>query len=49
LWPRAGGTSFDFKIRPRYGLNALTASSILYDYYNPEEHVTVRPTRFVVE
>jgi hypothetical protein len=48
LWPRGGGTSFRFKFRPRYGLNALTAPSQLYDYYNPEARTVVPPTRFVV-
>jgi hypothetical protein len=47
LWPRAGGTAFEFKFRPRFGINALTAPSLLYDYYNPEAHTTVAPVRFV--
>ena len=49
LWPRAGGTKFDFKFRPRFGLNAQTAASIAYDYYNPEARAIVAPTRFVVK
>ncbi len=49
LWPRAGGTKFDFKFRPRFGLNAQTAASIVYDYYNPEARAIVAPTRFVVQ
>ena len=49
LWPRAGGTKFDFKFRPRFGLNAQTAASIVYDYYNPEARAIVAPTRFVVK
>src|ERR1700675_3691247 len=36
LWPRAGGTKFDFTFRPRFGLRAQTAASLVYDYYNPE-------------
>jgi hypothetical protein len=48
LWPRAGGTDFTFKFRPRYGLRALTAPSVLYDYYNPEARTTLAPVRFVV-
>ncbi|HKC62434.1 MAG TPA: hypothetical protein VKB86_02295, partial [Pyrinomonadaceae bacterium] len=48
LWPRAEGTKFEFKFRPRFGLTAQTAPSILYDYYNPEARVTVAPTKFVV-
>jgi hypothetical protein len=48
LWPQGGGTRFQFKFRPRYGLNALTAPSQLYDYYNPEARTVVPPTRFVI-
>jgi hypothetical protein len=48
LWPQGGTTRFRFKFRPRYGLNALTAPSQLYDYYNPEARTVVPPTRFVV-
>lgn len=49
LWPRAGGTKFDFKFQPRFGMNAQTAASIIYDYYNPEARAIVAPTRFVVK
>ncbi|HEX8845621.1 MAG TPA: MG2 domain-containing protein [Pyrinomonadaceae bacterium] len=49
LWPQAGGTKFDFKFRPRYGLAAQTAPSVLYDYYNPEARVTLAPTKFMVK
>jgi hypothetical protein len=49
LWPRAGGTKFDFKFRPRFGLNAQTAASVVYDYYNPEARAIVAPARFVVK
>lgn len=49
LWPRAGGTKFDFKFRPRLGIKAQTAASTVYDYYNPEAHATVSPVRFVVK
>jgi hypothetical protein len=48
LWPEAGGTKFDFRFRPRYRSNALTAPSVLYDYYNPENRAVVAPTRFIV-
>ena len=48
LWPKAGGTRFAFKFRPRYGLKAQTAPSLLYDYYNPEARATVAPARFLV-
>ena len=49
LWPKAGGTDFEFAFRPRYGMNALTAPSILYDYYNPEAQVVVQPSRIEVQ
>jgi hypothetical protein len=49
LWPRAGGTKFDFRFRPRFGLRAQTAASVVYDYYNPEARAIVTPTRFVVK
>jgi hypothetical protein len=48
LWPRAGGVSFDFKFRPRFGLTAKSAASTLYDYYNPEATVVVQPSVFRV-
>jgi len=48
LWPREGGTRFEFKFRPRFGLAAQSAPSQLYDYYNPDARVVVAPTRFVV-
>lgn len=48
LWPHAGGTKFTFTITPRYGLNALSTPSVLYDYYNPEARAVVAPTRFIV-
>ncbi|MGB6599432.1 MAG: hypothetical protein WBE70_20105, partial [Candidatus Acidiferrum sp.] len=49
LWPHAGGTKFSFTFKPRFGLKALSAPSILYDYYNPEAHAIVEPTLFVVQ
>ncbi|HEV2802636.1 MAG TPA: MG2 domain-containing protein [Pyrinomonadaceae bacterium] len=48
LWPRAGGTNFQFTFRPRYGLSAKSAPSVVYDYYNPEARATVAPTKFSV-
>jgi len=49
LWPRAGGTKFDFRFKPRFGLNAQTAASIVYDYYNPEARAIVAPVKFVIK
>jgi hypothetical protein len=48
LWPRAGGTKFEFTFRPRYGLAAKSAPSVVYDYYNPEARATRAPTKFNV-
>jgi hypothetical protein len=48
LWPHAGGTQFTFNFRPRYGLSAQTAPSLLYDYYNPEARTVLAPTKFNV-
>lgn len=49
MWSKAGGTNFSFKFRPRYGINAQTPSSVVYDYYNPEAQATVAPLRFLVK
>ena len=49
VWPRAGGTQFDFKFRLRYGIKAQTPASTLYDYYNPDVQITVKPVRFEVQ
>jgi hypothetical protein len=48
LWPRAGGIRFEFKFRPRYGIRARSAPSIIYDYYNPEARATLAPAGFIV-
>jgi hypothetical protein len=49
LWPSAGGSHFQFVFRPRFGMNAMSAPSILYDYYNPEANAAVVPIRFTVQ
>ena len=48
LRPRTGGTNFRFTFRPRFGLAAKSAPSLVYDYYNPEARAVVAPTKFVV-
>jgi hypothetical protein len=48
MWPEAGGSVFSFRFRPRFGMSAETAPSVLYDYYNPESLVTLRPRHFDV-
>jgi hypothetical protein len=49
LWPSAGGSKFQFIFRPRFGISAMSAPSILYDYYNPEAKAAVLPLRFNVQ
>ena len=49
LWPRAGGVKFDFKFRPRLGLKAKTAASVIYDYYNPESRAVLPPDTFKIK
>ncbi len=48
MWPSAGGSDFAFRFRPPFAMQAETAPSLLYDYYNPEASVTVKPSRFDV-
>lgn len=47
VWPRAGGLTLRFRFSLRYSLDALTAPSTVYDYYNPEAHFDLVPTRFI--
>jgi hypothetical protein len=49
LWPNAGGTKLTFAFRPRFGLKARSAPSVLYDYYNPEALVALPPADFNVQ
>ena len=49
LWSQSGGTKFNFKFKPRYGINANTPASIVYDYYNPEAQAMVAPLKFLVK
>ena len=49
LWPSAGGSKFQFVFRPRFGINAMSAPSVLCDYYNPEANAAVLPIRFNVQ
>lgn len=48
MWAKAGGTKISFKFKPRYGINAQTPASIVYDYYNPEAQAVNAPIRFAV-
>ena len=45
---RPGGLDLRFRFRLRYGIDALTAPSSVYDYYNPDARVDVAPVRFHV-
>lgn len=49
MWSKAGGTKFNFKFKPRYGINAQTPASIVYDYYNEEAKATIAPLRFNIK
>lgn len=49
MWSKPGGTKFNFKFRPRYGINAQTPASIIYDYYNDESKGIVAPLKFTVK
>ncbi len=48
LWPRAGGTTFSFSLKPRFAMSAQSAESLLYDYYNPEARASVPPAAFSI-
>jgi A-macroglobulin TED domain/Alpha-2-macroglobulin family/MG2 domain/Carboxypeptidase regulatory-like domain/A-macroglobulin receptor binding domain/Macroglobulin domain MG3/Alpha-2-macroglobulin bait region domain len=48
LWPTAGGSSFGFDFRMRYRIEAMSAPSLVYDYYNPESNAAVAPVLFNV-
>jgi hypothetical protein len=48
LWPSGGRSTFHFRFRPRLALDAVSAPSRLYDYYNPDETLHLPPTRFSV-
>ncbi len=48
LWPRAGGTTFTFSLKPRFAMTAQSAESLLYDYYNPEARASVPPSTFTI-
>jgi hypothetical protein len=48
FWSKPGGTKFNFSFRPRYGIDAQTPRSVVYDYYNPEAQAIAVPLRFLV-
>lgn len=48
LWPWDKPISSCFHFRMRYAIDARTAPSVLYDYYNPDARIVVPPVRFTV-
>ncbi|HEX5000021.1 MAG TPA: hypothetical protein VFY29_17500 [Terriglobia bacterium] len=40
---------FQFTFRARFAINAQTALSTAYEYYNPDAEITLAPTRFIVQ
>lgn len=44
----AAGTHFKFSFTPRYAIKSKAAPSVLYDYYNPNERVSLVPQLFDV-
>jgi len=46
LWPKAGGLTLHFHFTLRYPINALSAPSAVYDYYNPDARFDLSPARF---
>lgn len=49
FWANSSPLEFDFKFKPRYGINAQTAPSTVYDYYNEEARATLPPLKFSVK
>jgi hypothetical protein len=49
VWPQAADSTFRFLFRPRFEMKAYTAPSVLYDYYNPDEKVSVSPIVIAVQ
>jgi hypothetical protein len=50
VWPHytEKQRQFEFTFRPRLGLKAQSAPSVLYDYYNPEARAVEKPVAFDV-
>lgn len=46
LWPKAGGSHFDFYFTHRFPIEAQSAPSLLYDYYNPEAAIQLPPSHW---
>ncbi len=48
LWPFSGRSNLAFTFRPRFEMQAMTAPSLLVDYYAPERRSVVPPVSFAV-
>ncbi|HEY1336669.1 MAG TPA: MG2 domain-containing protein [Bryobacteraceae bacterium] len=48
VWPHAADSTLRFIFRPRYAMRAQTAGSRIYDYYNPDAGMSLRPVRMTV-
>ena len=48
-WAQSFPMNFSFKFKPRYGIKAQTAPSVIYDYYNEEARAVIAPTGFIVK
>jgi hypothetical protein len=49
VWPRDADSKFHFVFRPRFAMKSRATSSVLYDYYNPDEGVVIAPELFTIE
>ena len=49
LWPKAGGSSFDFFLTARNAMVAKSGASVLFDYYNPEALSEIAPFQWIVK
>ncbi len=49
MWAKAGGSKFNFSFNPRYGINAKTPASKIYDYYNEESKGVAAPLNFMIK
>lgn len=43
-----GNSNFAFDFQMRYRIEAMSAPSLIYDYYNPEANAAVAPVLFNV-
>lgn len=49
MWSNDAAThTFRFQFTPRFSVHAKAAPATLFDYYNPEERVTLAPQKFLI-